>query len=201
MNVRLRFSITFPAAAWFDGELIMSNYTLSINLLTQTLDPADQNIALDRVKYFLLNEIHSTIFINQTDAERAEVFDSIGLNVTTLPEEPVDQIVGIMLYYKLNAIMEKRMKITELIFSSDAGDSIEYFHTENEHSDLFPSTGWWHEPSLKHNDIVPEDEEDDEEVDADAEWKEAELGWAQEEATTDLGQVVFANFNHNETKH
>jgi hypothetical protein len=33
----------------------------------------------------------------------------MGINVTTLPEEPVDQIIGMMLYYKLNAIMEGRM--------------------------------------------------------------------------------------------
>ena len=61
MNVRLRFNITFPAAAWFDGELMMTNYTLALNLLTLTMDPQDQNIALERIKYFLLNELHSKI--------------------------------------------------------------------------------------------------------------------------------------------
>lgn len=206
MNVRLRFNITFPAAAWFDGELMMTNYTLALNLLTLTMDPQDQNIAMDRIKYFLLNELHSTIFINQTDVERAEVFTDIGLNVTTLPEEPVDQVVGIMLYYKLNAIMEGRMKITELVFSSEAGDSIEYFHSEHEHTDLFPETGWWHEPNLCHSNVEFDDEEDSENVvdlNADDDWREQDLGWAQAEVTQDIGQVVFANFNHsnNETKH
>jgi hypothetical protein len=210
MNVRLRYNITFPAAAWFDGELIMTNYTLALQFVTQTMDPEDQNIALERVKYFLLNELHSTIFINQTDIDRAEVFTDIGLNVTTLPEEPVDQVVGIMLFYKLNAIMEGRLKITEIRFSSEAGDSIEYFHSENEHTDLFPATGWWHEPSLSHSDIELEDDDDIDTVDnnvvalnAEDEWKDQELGWAQAEVTQDLGQVVFANFtqNNNETKH
>ena len=54
--------------------------------------------------------------------------------------------------------------------------------------------------------MVIEDDEADEKVvaiDTDAEWREQELGWAQPEVTTDLGQVVFANFGHNnnETKH
>ena len=141
MNVRLRYNITFTAAPWFDGELLMTNYTLALNFLTQTLDPQDQNIALERVKYFLLNELHSTVFINQADVERAEAFSDVGLNVTTLPEEPVDQVVCIMLFHKLNAIMEGRMKITELVMSSEAGDSIEYFHNENEHTELFPNEG------------------------------------------------------------
>ena len=206
MNVRLRYNITFPAASWFEGELMMTNYTLSLNLLTLTMDPQDQNIALERIKYFLLNELHSTIFINQTDDERCEIFTDIGLNVTTLPEEPVDQVVGIMLFYKLNAIMEGRMKITELVMSSEAGDSIEYFHSENEHTDLFPESGWWHEPTLRHSDVELDEEETDEKVvdlNADDEWRDQDLGWAQAEVTQDLGQVVFANFNHssNETKH
>jgi len=207
MNVRLRYNITFPAGAWFDDELMMTNYTLALRFVTQTMDPQDQNIALDRIKHFLLNELHSTIFINQADMDRAEIFTEVGLNVTTLPEEPVDQVVGIMLFHKLNAIMEGRMRITEIRFSSEAGDSIEYFHSESEHTDLFPATGWWHEPTLKHSDVVLDDDDDDDTnvvvIDTDAEWREQELGWAQAEVTQDLGQVVFANFNQNsnETKH
>ena len=208
MNVRLRYNITFPAAAWFDGELMMTNYTLALRFVTQTMDPQDQNIALERVKYFLLNELHSTVFISQAEMDRAEVFADMGLNVTTLPEEPVDQVVGIMLFYKLNAIMEGRMKITEIRFSSEAGDSVEYFHNENEHTDLFPATGWWHEPTLVHSDIELDDDDDDDTdnvvaINVDDEWREQDLAWAQDEVTQDIGQVVFANFNQssNETKH
>jgi hypothetical protein len=204
MNVRLRYNITFPAAVWFDDEIMMTNYTLALNFLTQTLDPQDQNIALDRVKFFLLNELHSTVFINQADVERAEAFNDVGFNVTTLPEEPVDQVVSIMLYYKLNAIMEGRMKITELVMSSDAGDGIEYFHNESEQTDLFPKDGWWHEPTLCHNMFEDDDEADNVvSLGTNTDWEDQELGWAHTEVTTDLGQVVFANFGHNdnETKH
>jgi hypothetical protein len=206
MNVRLRYNITFPAAVWFDDELMMTNYTLALNFLTQTLDPQDQNIALDRVKYFLINELHSTVFINQADVERAEAFADVGLNVTTLPEEPVDQVVCIMLYHKLNAIMEGRMKITELVMSSEAGDGIEYFHNETEHTELFPETGWWHDATLSHSNIEFDDDEGAENVvsiGANTDWEDQELGWTHAEVTTDLGQVVFANFGHteNETKH
>jgi hypothetical protein len=189
--------------------MLMTNYNLNIKLLTQTLDPLDQNIALERVKYFIGNELHSTVFINQTDVERAEAFADIGLNVTTLPEEPVDQVVGIMIFHKLNAIMEGRMKVTELVFCSEAGDGIEYFHSEDEHTDLFPATGWWHEASLSHSDIVYDDEEDDAgnvvilASSSESEWADQELSWTHDSATTDLGQVVFANFsqNPNDTKH
>jgi hypothetical protein len=209
MNVKLRYSITFPAAAWFEEHLLMGNYSLTLSLLTQTLDPVDQNIALDRIKYFLFNEIHSTIFVGQADTDQAESFVDIGLNITTLPQEPVDQIVGIALYYKINAIMEGRMKLTELMFSSDIGDNVEYFHSENEQTVLFPEQGWWHEPGLRHSDIVVDDEETQSNnvislaTTVNSEWNQQELAWNQVEVTNDLAQVVFANFdqNQNETKH
>lgn len=208
MNIKLRYAITFPAAAWFQETLLMGNYTLTMNFLTETLDPEDQNIALDRVKYFLLNEIHSTVFVNQAEQDHAESFAELGLNVTTLPHEPVDQVVCVALYYKLNAIMEGRMKITELIFSSDMGDNVEYFYNESEQTVLFPNQGWWCEPGLGHSDIVPEQDESANNVvaltpSAESQWQEQELAWNQSEVTKDLAQVVFANFDQgqNDTKH
>lgn len=201
MNVRLTYETTFTGGSWFDEELVMSNYTLKLKLLTHTMDPMDQNIALERVKHFLY-EMHSTIFINQAEADQAEAFASLGLNVTTLPEEPVDQIVGITLYYKLNAIMEGRMSITELSISSDAGDGIEYHHSQDEHSEIFAGAAWWHESTPVHDNLEVESEEGNVvALDALDAWRELELNWNNTDIVTDLGTVVFANFNSNETKH
>lgn len=161
----------------------------------------DQNIALERVKHFLY-EMHSTIFINQAEADQAEAFASLGLNVTTLPEEPVDQIVGITLYYKLNAIMEGRMSITELSIRSDAGDGVEYHHSQDEHSEIFAGAAWWHESTPVHDNLEVESEEGNVvALDALDAWRELDLNWNNTDIVTDLGTVVFANFNSNETKH
>ena len=201
MNVRLTYESTFVGGSWFDEELVMSNYTLKLKLLTHTMDPTDQNIALERLKHFLY-EMHSTIFINQAEVEQAEAFAAVGLNVTTLPEEPVDQIVGITLYYKLNAIMEGRMSITELSISSDAGDGVEYHHSQDEHSEIFTGTGWWNESTPLHDNLEVESEGDNVVVlDALDAWRELDLTWNNTDIVTDLGTVVFANFNSNETKH
>lgn len=201
MNVRLTYESTFVGGSWFDEELVMSNYTLKLKLLTHTMDPTDQNIALERLKHFLY-EMHSTVFINQAEVEQAEAFAAVGLNVTTLPEEPVDQIVGITLYYKLNAIMEGRMSITELSISSDAGDGVEYHHSQAEHSEIFTGTGWWNESTPLHDNLEVESEGDNVVVlDALDAWRELDLTWNNTDIVTDLGTVVFANFNSNETKH
>ena len=198
MNVRLQYVTAFNAGFWLEQQLVMSTYQIRVKLLTQTLDPADQNIALERVKHFLLSEIHSTVFVNQTEVECAEAFASLGLNVTTLPEDPVDQIVGIMLYHKLNAIMQGRMKVSELVLSSDAGDNVEFYHSQAEQTNLFAGPGWWNDATTLHDNI---DDDTAEISDVDTVWRELELGWNGTEIATDVTQVVFANFDYNDTKH
>jgi hypothetical protein len=198
MNVRLQYVTAFNAGFWLEQQLVMSTYQIRVKLLTQTLDPADQNIALERVKHFLLSEIHSTVFVNQTEVECAEAFASLGLNVTTLPEDPVDQIVGIMLYHKLNAIMQGRMKVSELVLSSDAGDNVEFYHSQAEQTNLFAGPGWWNDATTLHDNI---DDDTAEISDVDTVWRELDLGWNGTEIATDVTQVVFANFDYNDTKH
>jgi len=198
MNVRLQYVTAFNAGFWLEQQLVMSTYQIRIKLLTQTLDPADQNIALERVKHFLLSEIHSTVFVNQTEVECAEAFASLGLNVTTLPEDPVDQIVGIMLYHKLNAIMQGRMKVSELVLSSDAGDNVEFYHSQAEQTNLFAGPGWWNDATTLHDNI---DDDTAEISDVDTVWRGLDLGWNGTEIATDVTQVVFANFDYNDTKH
>jgi hypothetical protein len=138
------------------------------------------------------------VFVNQTEVECAEAFASLGLNVTTLPEDPVDQIVGIMLYHKLNAIMQGRMKVSELVLSSDAGDNVEFYHSQAEQTNLFAGPGWWNDATTLHDNI---DDDTAEISDVDTVWRELDLGWNGTEIATDVTQVVFANFDYNDTKH
>ena len=97
MNVRLQYDLDFLAAVYYDNQLQMNRYSVSMNLLTKTKDSVSTNIALDRIKLFVAAAMESTVFINQDNQEQAEFLQMIGANVTTLAEEPVDQIVGMML--------------------------------------------------------------------------------------------------------
>jgi hypothetical protein len=154
MNVRLQYDLDFLAGIYYDDRLQMNSYSVSMSLVTKTTDAVNTNIAMDRLKIFMHGELANTVFINQAAKERAEMLHIMGVNVTTLPEEPVDQIIGMMLYYKLNAIMEGRMTVTRLDLSSVLGDSVWYQHDAEEDSPgPFRVEGWWHEPTVQHNTI------------------------------------------------
>jgi hypothetical protein len=194
MNVRLRCSFDFVAGTWFEQQLMMCNYTVKLDLLTQTLEPEDQNTAIDRVRWFFDNRLQNVIFVHQAEMERAEAFYDLGLDVCTLPEEPVDQVVGIVLHSKLNAVMQDRIRITELTISSDTG-GIEYIHDNSDVTELLGTSGWWFDPDTRCNDIESDDK------DTVKDWPELELSWSSAEVIKDIDTAIFVNLPANETKH
>jgi hypothetical protein len=195
MNVRLQCDLEFLAGIYYDDQLQMNHYDICLNLVTKTQDPVSTNIAMDRIKAFIYGELESTVFINQDQRERAELMQVMGVNVTTLPEEPVDQIIGMMLYYKLNAIMEDRMTITQLDISSKLGDSIWYQHDEEDLSGPFAAEGWWHANTVQHNTVEVDPDNANVVKVVPSGWAEYGLVWPGEEVTNENGNtVVFANF-------
>ena len=197
MNVKLQYDFDFLAGIYYEDRLQMNQYSVSVNMITQTADPISTNVAMDRVKYFIHGILDSTVFINQKN-ERAEMLSLFGINVTTLPEEPVDQIIGMMLYYKLNAIMEGRMEIVNLDISSTLGDSVWYQHDEEDLSGPFSADGWWHKSSMQHQTIEPEPVSDNVVKVMSTGWHEMNLDWPENTSVPANAKVLYANFPRNE---
>lgn len=144
MNVRLEHQLQFTAGTCLDGKVCMNNYYIKVEMITQTIDGVEQNIALDRVRHMLYNQFHDCIFIHEDDTEIIDKMQTTDFNIVVLPEVPVDQIVGLMLFAKLNAVMHDRMYITQLKISSDLGQNLWYLHSEEEELGPFEYPGWWH---------------------------------------------------------
>ena len=53
MNVRLQYDLEFLAGIYYDDQLQINNYEVSINLLTKTTDSASTNVAMERLKAFV----------------------------------------------------------------------------------------------------------------------------------------------------
>lgn len=201
MNVRLQYNFDFLAGLYFEGQLQLNQYAVCISLLTKTANSADTNVAMGRIKVFVNEQLANTIFINSNDRERAELFQLMGINVTTIPEQPVDQIIGMMLYCKFNAIMDGRMIITQLDISSQLGDGIWYQHDDEDSSGPFVAQGWWHDCTLQHS-MLTHAESDTNVVKVISDgWHDYELRWPEERTEIDSiisNTVVFGKFPKNE---
>lgn len=198
MNVRLQYDIEFMAGIYYDGQLQLNSYAINLGLLTKTTDAASTNIAMDRLKYFVHGELANTVFVNQLNQERAEMMQIMGINVTTLPEEPVDQIIGMMLYCKLNAIMEGRMTVIRLDLSSVLGDSVWYLHDDDDALGPLREDGWWHRPTVEHHNIAEFIAPDNVVRVTPNAWHELGLAWPEQETESTANTVVYANFTKHE---
>ena len=126
----------------------------------------------------------------------------LGINVVPLPQEPVDQIVGMMLYYKLNAIMEDRILLEETEINSVLGENIVYLHSENEITDVGDIPDWWTTADTVHSDYVAVSTDKIVSMTTNTVWRELDLLWPEPELSTETGNiVVFQDFKpNNDTK-
>lgn len=198
MNVRLEKTWVWSSGIVYDDEYKINDYTATVNLLTVSDDSYQQNIAYERVKYWISSIIESAVLI-QDGSDLIPAFVSTGQRVLVLPDTPVDQIVGIMLYLKLNSICENRMVITDVKISSLLGDQMTYIHSHGEAIGNLEQDGWWLDPRptwaqtkgpKKSGKIIP--------ISREQEWADLGLSW--EENTERKNTVVFADFVKNEDK-
>jgi predicted Fe-Mo cluster-binding NifX family protein len=199
MNVRLQYPTTFTAGIFYAGELRMNNYRVNLHLTTGNAVGDEHNVALDRVKYFLHNQITSSVFVNRDNLSGCQALTSAGIRVTTVPEEPVDQVIGIMLYCKLNAIMENRMIISALDISSTLGDSVWYQHEDNDALGPFAADNWWNRPSVQHDTVDLEPATEKVVKVTTQGWHEMGLEW-EEDGSSELNKdsIVYVDFSRRE---
>jgi len=188
MNVRIAQLLSFTAGAWYDDALEMNQYTVKLWMITQSENTLEQTIAFSRMKHFVHAQLDSTIFVDSANA-KAQEFIRSGLDITTMPGDPADQLIGIMLFHKLNAIMEDRIAVVEVEIS--AGDAVVYLHGENETSDSLEQPDWWHSADLDHSDIL-DDPDNVVSLHPKAIWRDVGLAWPTEEIAVDsaTGNVV-----------
>jgi len=201
MNVRLQYSMPFTAGVYWEDRMIMNNYVARAYMVTNCSDNVSQNTAFERMKYFVYNELNSTIFVNQAHQDICQQFVSAGFKITTLPAEPVDQLIGIMLYCKLNAVMEDHMIINEMEISSDLGENMVYLHAADESLGPFEVAGWWHDANVTHCDLGLFDSDKIVAIQRAASWRDLDLAWPDSEIVKETDNtVVFAEFKKDDPK-
>lgn len=147
----MKHQFEFLAGTYLGDELFFNKYTLSLSFYSVG-DPAlNQNIALDRMTYFIYDVIQRSVFIQEEDEEAINNFTNAGIPVLTVPgSAPVDPLVVGIIALKLNAIMDGILIIEEAELSSYVGSGISYMwdsgdDTEEIHSIVNDSddTKWW----------------------------------------------------------
>lgn len=198
MNVKIKNSYVFHAGIWFDGKFYICEYSLNLSMLTNCTDPREQNIALERMNHMIYSVFSNTVFVNDSDQERIDLLTAAGIDVTPLPEQPVDQIVGIALLCKLNSVAESRLIVTDVEIASNQGANIYYCHSINDQAGPFAREGWWHDSSPAHRASMPTNNTVVALTDAQG-WKPLDLDWEESSNQGSSNTVVFADFKRDDS--
>lgn len=192
MMVRLRKRFDWCSGMVYQGVFYANFYRAELAMITHTASHHEQNVAYERMKYWMLDVLANSILIHDQDPTLAQ-WQATGARVLCLPEPPVDQIVGMMLYAKLNAIMEKRMQIHDIEIASAEGDDMVYQHCTDEALGGLAAEGWWQDARpIWVSDPVRRNRSKVVTLDRVAEWVDHGMSW---HADTDAAtNVVFADF-------
>lgn len=182
MNVRLETSVDFIAGIVVNNSpVILNQYFVDISLMTNTENPADHNIAFERLNYFMNDVLPSSVFVFEGNEDKIKELQKAVVKVVALPYEPYDQIIGRMIFVKLSAIMEDKMFVTDVSISSAHGKHLKYLHAAEEGTEPFDVDGWWNDPSPSYCDKKFGKKEKVVKIEKSLSWKDLSLDWDDEE--------------------
>jgi len=196
MNVRLKKTFDFSTGLVYNEEFSVNYYNANVYMTVLAEDSTQQNIAYERIKYWVDFVLTNSILIADTDA-MLDKWLATQQRIISLPEKPVDQIVGIMLFSKFNAMAENRFIITDLELSSAVGDDTYFIHSDNEGLGPLNHGGWWTDPSPSWTSTSRRRKKTDKiiSIGRTSEWNEFGLNWDADNADEENSNtVVFANF-------
>ena len=187
MNVKLKKSFRFYTGLVYNNEFAINVYDATLHMTTVSMDSEHQNIAYDRMAYWIDQVLQDAVLIG-SDSAVLDAYRATG------------QRLIVFLYLKLNAITEDRLAITGVELSSSYGDDVVYLHYAGEEVGLLSNTGWWTDPRPFWSDTKKRKAVNKViSMDRMPEWSELGLAWEEPSDQQD-NTVVFADFPKNENK-
>lgn len=195
MATRIEREFAFQAAVHFEGNFLMTVYELVLYMEVDTASIKEQNIAMDRITYFLDECLSNSVFVEATDKKAIEKYLQADIKVATLPEEPYDQIITILLLSKLNAITEGKLQVNSISLRSGLSDDVKFLYSIYEIENTgnpFRNKGWWSDSSTLISDINKSNKKDKivRLVKQNCDWANVGLDWEQKEHTAT--EIIFS---------
>lgn len=148
MNTRIERDFSFQTAVHFENKFYVASYMLTLSMLVETDSIREQNVAMDRTVHFLNEVLQDSVLVSIHDVEAANKYRQVGIKVCELPEEPYDQILSMVLIQKLNAIMEGRLKITDLVLESTLSEGVRFTIVSEIAENILAGNHWWNKSTI-----------------------------------------------------
>jgi hypothetical protein len=147
MSVKLEKTFSFQASVHHHDKFLMNIYDFTLSMEVGTDIVREQNIAMERIKYFLSECLENSIFVHKEEKKVIENYANAGIKVCVVPDEPHDQTVATVILLKLKAITEGKLLITDIYFLSKLSDDVKLWLEIDDVDGSYTSDGWWNKSS------------------------------------------------------
>lgn len=183
MATRIEKDFTFQTAVHFEDKFCLNIYDTTLSFLVETENPHEQNVAMDRVIHFLQGVMQGSILVDRSEKSAIKKYKAAGLRICELPDEPYDQIVAMIVLLKLNAIMENRLRVSDILLSSILGGEVRYSIVAEVAENYLSGNNWWNDNTVSLNSEEINQEKDDNVLKLfdDSHWVDLGLSWKEKE--------------------
>jgi hypothetical protein len=183
LATKIEREFAFQAAVHFEGTFVMTIYELALGMEVDTASIKEQNIAMDRIHYFLNECLGNSVFVEAADKNSIEKYLQADIKVCTLPEEPYDQIITILLLMKLNAITEGKLRVNSISLRSGLSDDVRFIYDlETASNHPFGNKSWWEDTTTSISDLSKSYKKDKiVKLIKQSDWASVGLDWEQKE--------------------
>jgi hypothetical protein len=183
MNIKLDWHSDFLGICAYEDKIYPNHFHVDLHLITKSEDAHYQNIAFERMKV-IVNELFAHgIFVGHDNPNLEKLSQIYPEKMVLLPEEAYDQVIGLALFCKLNAVMEDVMSCIKIRISSKFGEDVWYEFEDGDEMGPFSKdvklkgrrknkTPWW-----RRNDLMTFDATGNLSVTT---WEDLDLGWEPE---------------------
>jgi len=142
------YKIRFTNIIYLANRLWPNEVDVSLHLTPCDDDPQTQHTTFEKYKYCFHKIFQNSLFV--TSKQEHEIFKNHSSNVIDIPVRPVDQMTGVCVYSKLNAIGGDHLKCSAIEIESWQGENIRFIITENSPEwDMLPNDKdqyyWWND--------------------------------------------------------
>jgi hypothetical protein len=192
MNARISKKFFFQAAVHHEKTFLINDYDIQLHMIVATDDIREQNIAMDRIKYLFEFCLENSIFINSSDTKAVDLYSKANIRICPLPEDPYDQIIGIVIMNKCNVIAEEKLIVTSIEIKSKLCDDVVFYISADEEVEFTHHHNvWWNENNPSTNGYKSSKKEKIVELKKEPkDWNSVGLGWKQND-NCDKGEILF----------
>jgi hypothetical protein len=181
LSTIIKRDFDFLTGVHFEGTYLINQFHLVLTMSVETDSIREQNVAMDRIKYFLYECLENSVMVSEAEKKTTEKYMAAGMKICTLPDEPYDQIVVLVLANKINAICEGRLLLIDIELKSTLSDDVSFVYEFETILVTNPyRKGWWMDSTTNISDIkCTNKKEKIVKLIKSSDWGNVQLDWAE----------------------